>query len=164
MEPSFAVALPLDLFLALEGRSQVDVRRRKHYADKATRLTITSNHPAAVHGGALKDRSFARVVDPVCPEALIRCVLPGPRFRKHYLVGLGACWRGDPHMPGGHWGHVLRYGREGRYWRHSARVRLRPAMVQAVRTQSAGSAFHSSGFTSDSENMVPALLTAIGSP
>jgi putative transposase len=22
-------------------------------------------------------------------------------------VGLGACWRGDPHMPEGHCGHVL---------------------------------------------------------
>src|SRR4029453_10459610 len=43
-------------------------------------------------------------------------------------------------------------------------VQTRPAIVQAVRTQSAGSTFQSGALTSVSERMVPALLTAIGSP
>ena len=43
-------------------------------------------------------------------------------------------------------------------------VQTRPAIVLAVRTQSAGSTFQSGGLTSVSDRMVPALLTAIGSP
>ena len=43
-------------------------------------------------------------------------------------------------------------------------AQTRPAIVQAVRTQSAGSTFQSGGLTSVSERMAPALLTAIESP
>jgi hypothetical protein len=148
------------IFEELTGSaSRLSPRTDEHLCIRAL-IHATAYHLATVYWG-LEGLNFLPQGRPVS----IRCVVPGPRFGRHYLTGqevVGAtilltCRAAIENMCCGTAG-------QGRYCRHSARVSLRPAIVQAVRTQSAGSTFQSRELRSISENMVPGLLTAIGTP